>query len=491
MSFRLNPSGPRVGGGGRPAGVALTDARLPRNFYPIEAEVAVHTARNEYRLLQVAQGSLVPNRAFHGQPAAGLGPTEWLMAYLPDDASGLHLRHAHPVALPRPLETWQDTSVPAHLTFSLGGDLLAAVYEHELRIRVWDVPSGALVAERTTDGAAPHAAFAPDGRRLVVSGRHGARAYDRPNRVLDTVAVLAEPEVVSLAAAHDHSELAVVGWVYGLPLQLYRWALPPGRPAERVDARVLAVVQGGRWADWDPAGRGFVYTGAHGRWRVEDEAGARLDAPALSDVRYGPDGRLWVLEDHRVGAGSMADGDPTVWENDPASQSAGMTLKCVAPGRGFALVGRRDGRVLRVASAGGAVASWSVLDSAVLGLAVSADGTRAAAGGERGEVRLLDPVTGIITDVAGAHRAAVPAVAFGPDFLVTGSADRRVRLWTHAGEPIATLTMRGPVAKVLVSTDGSSLLVHVQGERAVRRWRLDVLFREWAALGLGIRRPNG
>jgi hypothetical protein len=46
--------------------------------------------------------------------------------------------------------------------------------------------------------------------------------------------------------------------------------------------------------------------------------------------------------------------------------------------------------------------------------------------------------------------------------------------------------MQGPVKKVLLSDDESSLLVLVEGERAVRRWNLDVLFREWAALGLAV-----
>jgi WD40 repeat protein len=227
-----------------------------------------------------------------------------------------------------------------------------------------------------------------------------------------------------------------------------------------------------------------VITGRHRTDFVQDEAGRRLEVTEPNDLRFGPDSRLWVLEAHRVRVGSVADGAPVVWRNDAASTEAGADLKCVAPGRGFTLVGRRDGRVIRLDPQGAELGSWQVMESAVLSAAVSPGESRAAAGGERGEVRLIDVAGGKVTDLPDAHRLAVRTVAYGPDFFVTGSADRRVRLWTLAGEPIATLQMRGPVHKVLVSARGDSLLVQVEGERAVRRWRLDVLFRAWAALGL-------
>jgi hypothetical protein len=60
-----------------------------------------------------------------------------------------------------------------------------------------------------------------------------------------------------------------------------------------------------------------------------------------------------------------------------------------------------------------------------------------------------------------------------------------VRLWTLDGRPLATLRMQGPVRKVLLSDDERSLLVLVEGERAVRRWRLGDLFQGWRAHGLG------
>jgi WD40 repeat protein len=141
--------------------------------------------------------------------------------------------------------------------------------------------------------------------------------------------------------------------------------------------------------------------------------------------------------------------------------------------------------VVRVDAATGSATEWPLLTTPADGLAVSPDGTRLLVGGEDGEVRLVDIETGAATVVPDAHRADVPAVAFGRHFFVTGSADRRVRLWTLDGRPLATLRMQGPVRKVLLSDDERSLLVLVEGERAVRRWRLGDLFQEWRAHGLG------
>jgi hypothetical protein len=49
---------------------------------------------------------------------------------------------------------------------------------------------------------------------------------------------------------------------------------------------------------------------------------------------------------------------------------------------------------------------------------------------------------------------------------------------------VLTLRAGGGVRKVAVSSDGRLLTVLIDGERAVRRWRLDRLREALAALGL-------
>src|SRR6185369_338946 len=120
-----------------------------------------------------------------------------------------------------------------------------------------------------------------------------------------------------------------------------------------------------------------------------------------------------------------------------------------------------DGMVVRIDPASGAATEWHLLSTPADGLVLSQDESRLLVGGEGGEVLLVDVETGAATAVPEAHRADVPAVAFGRHLFVTGSADRRVRLWTPDGRPLATFRMQGPVRKVLLSDDERSLLVLV------------------------------
>jgi WD40 repeat protein len=150
------------------------------------------------------------------------------------------------------------------------------------------------------------------------------------------------------------------------------------------------------------------------------------------------------------------------------------------------LVGRKDGQVYWLGGRGAPAAIWQPLKSFVTALALSSDESRAVVASESGEVVLLSLPGGAATRIPAAHRDAVRSAAFGPGgWAVTGSADGTVKIWSPAGTPVLTLWASGPVRQVAVSDDGALLTVLVDGERAVRRWRLDKLRAELAALGLG------
>src|SRR5262249_60683157 len=88
------------------------------------------------------------------------------------------------------------------------------------------------------------------------------------------------------------------------------------------------------------------------------------------------------------------------------------------------------------------------------------------------------------------HRASAEALAFSGDgrLLVSGSADRTVRLWLRDGEsfrPLLTLrSPTGPVKSLALSRDGSRLAVLVRDEIGVRLWNLDRLRSRLAAMNL-------
>ena len=444
-----------------------------------------NASRHQYLDLRTGR---VEGAGFPGVGDAGVAPGGTLVALATWEANLLQLRPAYPAAGPTflvaPARTQQRGAATAQYVFDRSGGMLAVVEEHDRRLKVFDVGSGALAAECSLPGDAPRAAFAPGGRRLAVAGGHGVALYDIPNRVLETVAVTAEQEVAGMTATRDHGNVVATTRDPNLESVLYRWHLPSNRP---VSVRRLNQGGGPPAADFSPDGKTFVYSVDRGDLLSLDTSdGTRFESPKPFTGRFGPDGRLWLLSED----GTLREATPPrwdcreVWRNDPTSVIGGVVPKSLAVGPECVLVGRRDGRLFRIDAATATAMSWPLCASCVTALDFGPEGDRAVAGSEAGEVWLVDPRTGEATEVADAHRAAVTSLVLRRNLLVTASADRRVRLWTPDGQPIATLTMRGPVTKVLLSSDGRSLLVQVQGERAVRRWRLDLLAREWAALGL-------
>jgi WD40 repeat protein len=133
----------------------------------------------------------------------------------------------------------------------------------------------------------------------------------------------------------------------------------------------------------------------------------------------------------------------------------------------------------------GPSAEWRPIDAPVTALALSADDALAVVGGEGGEVALLSVPGGGAVRVPDAHRDAVRGAAVAPGgWWVTGSADGTVKFWAAGGAPLLTIRTGGPVRKLVLSEDGRCLAVLVEGERAVRRWRLDWLRAGLDALGL-------
>jgi hypothetical protein len=59
-----------------------------------------------------------------------------------------------------------------------------------------------------------------------------------------------------------------------------------------------------------------------------------------------------------------------------------------------------------------------------------------------------------------------------------------MKFWAADRTPLLTIVTGGGVRKLALSRDGSRLTVLVDGERAVRCWRVDLLRRGLADLGL-------
>jgi WD40 repeat protein len=78
-------------------------------------------------------------------------------------------------------------------------------------------------------------------------------------------------------------------------------------------------------------------------------------------------------------------------------------------------------------------------------VAFSPDGSKLAAGGRNGQVRIWNLVDYRVAYNLAAHRQRVRALTFSPDssYLATGGDDRQIRIWdTTSGNEIAALPTR-------------------------------------------------
>ena len=389
--------------------------------------------------------------------------------------------------------------------FSPDGTLFATTAEHAGHLKVWDAAAGRLLAARTVGEGSLRLAFAPDGRSLAVCGGSGTLVFDLPApRVADVVALQPYP-VADAAPAASGGKVAVSAVEPNGAIRVTEWADPgdrrPAAPtsdvstvevmrnnAPRVAVSADGVTIAASSADlvwWYNAGRAVVWSSRQWPARVPGPPVTDLD-----DLRFGPGDRLWVVAGDGVTSWSEAGGRDRTFAHPDAAR--GVRYRCVAPGRGVVLAGRSDGAIDRLPAGGGPpAASYPVLTGRVTAVGLRADERLAAVGGAAGEVKLVRPETGeVIVDLPDAHRDAVQSVAFGPGgWFATGSRDRTVRVWDAAGRLVLALPQTRPVARVFVSADGRTLTVLAEGERGLRRWRLDHLREGLAGLGLDLEFP--
>jgi WD40 repeat protein len=383
-----------------------------------------------------------------------------------------------------------------HLIFSPRGDLLLSASTETKHVKLWEVAGGRLVADFFAGGGHVAAAFAPDGRTLAVTADSRTLLYEVGGRDGQTFAAQQPQSVEAMALHPDGRSLACLSqsassaglrdvgvWALGEGAG----ALPVARhtlPAPRTEARplcfhprrpLLALGAGGTLAFWNTAGQ-----------RSPSEL-AGVTARAL---RFAPDGRVWGAVGNEVCAWEPGGTRPGArWNNAFSETLTGLPgIYDVAAGRDHVAAGGRNGMVYLLRAADGSLVNSAPLNAgAVLSVALGAGETLAAAGTDKGELRLLRLPSAEVVGGDTAHRDAVTAVAFAGSLLASGSRDRTVRLWRCDGgrlDEVLTLPMPGPVRGLAFHPDGVRLFVLLERERAVRVWHLDGLRTRLEALGL-------
>jgi len=359
---------------------------------------------------------------------------------LPEDAHRLRLA----IALsqhPRPVQTWfYDKPVSAIHLSPDGRQVLTAAPEGVL---LWDAATGKQVGQAVKHdlGLVTFAAFAPDGKHVVIGDRDPGGEM-----------------------CHLHLTDPVTGKPAFAPLEHER---PVTDVVFSADGKRLLAVGSDRGGEanlraWDA---------------VKGEAvGKPLDhVGILVAYAFSADGREVLI----------AGADKTVRRWNPVSGNVtGVTLDHTGAVRGAAF--SPDGKRVVTASADKTARVWQVETGQpvtpplrhagiVSAAEFSADGRRVLTAGLDRAAHVWDATTGESLGGPLRHSAAVTLALFSPDgrHVLTGCADGRVRLWdANTGDEVLRVWQGGAVQHADFSPDGTAVLT-LEGKIA-RLWDLTV-----------------
>jgi WD40 repeat protein/predicted Ser/Thr protein kinase len=382
------------------------------------------------RIWDVASGGLLAPPLEHGCPVrwAAFSPDGAMIATAGVDGS-LRLwtnsgtaiatgsmRHEGPI---RALEFSPDPGAP--------GLLLSASQDGTARL--WRTDTGELHVPPLKHRLwVFHAAFSPDGKRVVT-------------------------------ASHDGTAII--------------WDVATGR---RVNGRIIRHDQAVRSASFSPDGLRVATAGFDGIARVWDaRTGEPLSPPLhhpaqLLCVRFDPTGnrlfaagwdqtlRLWDLK------------VPGLWSTSVSDRAAVYQIAVDPTGKRFATAGG-DGRVRLRALASGRDGASEVRHSALVHrVEFSPDSQWIASASQDGTARIWNAATGAPRTPPLRHARAVRQITFSPDGLrvATASLDGAAQIWDAAtGEKIGpALDHASPVAFATFSPDGKNLATGAEDGRA-------------------------
>jgi WD40 repeat protein len=200
--------------------------------------------------------------------------------------------------------------------------------------------------------------------------------------------------------------------------------------------------------------------------------------------------------DHQNVTAWRTPGMQMAWEqhNSMATIIAGSNqLNCLTANRDWIAVGTERGDLLLLHTATGGLEklhSGAEGQVAIHAVCMVPGQPLCAVGDANGALKLVRLPEGDEVFRTEAHHRSIDALAASGDgrMLVSGGRGGTVRVWRCEGSRLqpafALPECSGPIRSVSLDSRGDTLAIAVQGERAVRLWKLNHLAEEFAARGL-------
>jgi len=334
-----------------------------------------------------------------------------------------------------------------------------------------DTPAGAAVvapAERkpvsyTAPPLVTAMAFSPDGRWLAVSGYHEILLADAEGKLAARLPGLSQ-RIHGLAFSPDGATLVAVGGDPARFGEVQVWDVAARKQRHSIVVSNDTMFGG----SLSPDGK-LVATGA------ADKSIRIFDVVSGKEIRRMDHHEDWVfgtvfgIDGKRlVTVGRDRAAKLTEVETGRFIENVNLLrepLSAIArhPKKDWVIIGGFDRhpylyrmdrpRAMRIADDSTLIQKFPPLDATILAVAISPDGTRIAAAGETGDVRIYDAESGKLVARCGGHSGGIYAVQFHPNgtMLATGGFDGSIRFYDMGGK-LARSFVAAPIEKAQPKT---------------------------------------
>ncbi len=350
-----------------------------------------------------------------------------------------------------------------------------------------------------------HPVFSPDGRYLAVPTDRGTLVYEvrgpdhlgmlAPHgRTLQTFVVSADNQSadkqrLALAAGKvGDKDATITLWNAAGARCDRQWVIPVAAVAEPA---TLSLHRSDPLLAWSNGNDKLRFCRTNGS--PEQEEIGRIIGRRFTFSPAG--GRLWgIVDGNKLVAWKLPNFEVAVrWDNSFSQFLSGHSnIDCLAVSAHWAAAGCGDGTAVMVDAETGRIQPLPFSGrQAVSALAISRDECLASVGGRDGTMAVVRISDGAVLHKLDDLKECILTLAFSSDgdLLAVGYQNGSVRVFGKQGEERFSLLISldghpGPVTLVQFAPDGKGLYVLVQGETALRIWKLGQLRNSLSQLGL-------